>query len=186
MGELRDQARLTIHNSLYKILATSNDSKFWISVSSQTAVIDVGRPTEHDFIINDHKFRVQVDDFSGRRALLIKLPMVSEAEKLQVLAWVISMREQSLPEAVFRSADSVILPLHFLSQDYALLIFQVSWKARNKWQQYIHPKIFVVLDGLKDPQVKRIGNFVLDSWGISGGGNKELVFNIDEALCLGN
>jgi hypothetical protein len=55
MGKLRDQARFAIHNSRHKILSARDDSKLGISVSSQTPVIDVGRPAEHDLIINDHK-----------------------------------------------------------------------------------------------------------------------------------
>lgn len=100
--------------------------------------------------------------------------------------WVIGMREQSLPETVFGPADSVVLPLHFLPQDYALLILQVPRKARDQWKQDVHPELLVFLNSLKDPQVKRIGHFVLDGRGISCGGDEELVFDVDEAFCLGN
>lgn len=82
MGKLRNQAGLTIHDSWHEVLSPRDYSELGISVTSQTAVVNVGRSTKNDLIIDDHEFGVQVYDLSGGLAELVESAVVPEAEKL--------------------------------------------------------------------------------------------------------
>ena len=80
-----------IENPLFSMLSTKNipiiflndNSQLTITIAQQTAIIDVGGTDDTSFIINNHQFRVNVDDFCGGFAL--DDPMVSQTEEIYVI-----------------------------------------------------------------------------------------------------
>ena len=86
--------------------------------------------------------------------------MRPESQKLDVLAGVVGVGQQSFDQGVIASADSVVLPLHLLSKQNALLGFEIPREAREQGEDHIHHKPFIVVDGFSDSEVDGIGDLV--------------------------
>lgn len=58
---------------------------------------------------------MDVDYFCLRQGLGAEAAVVAETEELDVLAWIVCVAEEALPEGVVPSADCVVLPLHLFT-----------------------------------------------------------------------
>ena len=92
----------------------------------------------------------------------VKTAVRSESQKLDVLAGVVGVGQQSFYEGVIASADCIVLPLHLFSQQNALLGLEIPREARKQWKDNIHHKPFIVVDSFSDSEVDGIGDLVFD------------------------
>jgi hypothetical protein len=89
-----------------------------------------------------------------------------------------------MPKTCLSSANCIVLPLHFSTQEQALFILKVACKTRNQWKYNIDSEILILLNCLDYSQVKCISYFILYCWWICSRWDKELIFDIDIAFCL--
>lgn len=127
---------------------------------------------------------MKVDYLGDWVAHRIEFAVVPQPEELQVLAWIIGVVEQPVPQTSLSSANGIVLPLHFPSKQQTLLVLKIASEPRHQRQHHVHPKFLILFDSLHYPQVNSVGDFILDSVGVCSRRDEELVLYVDVALGL--
>ena len=94
------------------------------------------------------------------------------------------MVEEAMAEGVISPADGVVLPLHGLPQQSAVLVLELPRKPRQQGQNDIDHEPLTVLYGLPYSKVKGLRHLVLDDLPVGQRRNEKLVFNVNVVLGL--
>jgi hypothetical protein len=184
LGRLRHDHHRAVHFALHKVVSSADDCHLGVAVPQQAPVVDVGRPAQHDLIVDDHQLGVHVDHFRLGVRVRSAFPVRAQAEELDVLGGIVGVVEEPMAKGVVSPADGIVLPLHGLPQQSAVLVLELPRKARQQGQDNIDHEPFTVLYGLPDSKVKGLRDLVLDDLAVGQRRDEELVFDVDVVLGL--
>ena len=115
---------------LFFVIILNANSNLTVSVSKQTSVVNVCRSHNDPFIIDNHQFTVDVNDFSNRD--FVKDISLSQPKKVNVLSDLClrdSTINESLKQTVFSPRNCLILPMHLDSEYCRSWVCDVSFEA---------------------------------------------------------
>lgn len=152
---------------------------FGVPGAPQGPLVDVGRADDGPLVVDDQQFGVHVDYFS--LWLVGDDAVGAQSEELDVVCGVDSQGEHSRHEAVLAPADRGVLPVHDHPRDHRVWVVELAREAGNEGNDDVYSEGLLVVDCGLDAGVDFVGDLVLDGGGGVGGGDEELVFDVEEA-----